>query len=94
MTIWSKESDISYLVNADQHKPQVFTNFELANISLDEIPYVISMRSTGIAHLMVQWCEHNCASKWGWFFVHNKAFIGFADEQELIWFRLSNEFNT
>jgi hypothetical protein len=59
---------------------------------MDDIPYRVRLGTSGIPQLKLQWCERNCISKWGWFFLDETAYIGFADDNEMLWYCLSNEY--
>jgi len=80
-------------INFDDEIQRVVTSLELSSITIYDIPHIVKMGSTGIPQLKILWCEHNCISNWGWYFVRGEAYIGFADSNELISFCLSNEYN-
>jgi hypothetical protein len=73
-------------------------------IKVAEIPHIIHLSQGGLSTGFIDWCDENCAGRWGWFWLPNNKFdnftstdnmdgyIGFADKNELTLFCLSNEY--
>jgi len=39
-----------------------------SELSIDDLPYRLSLDSHGVWASSIDWCEDNCSDAWGWYF--------------------------
>ena len=54
----------------------------------ERLRYNVRMKSNGVPHTYVEWCDDNCKSNWSWHFDENYGYISFDSAIDVILFKL------
>jgi hypothetical protein len=52
--------------------------------------YVILSAKQHIPLDHVEWCKAHCTYAWAWWFDQDKSYMGFASQEESMWFSMAN----
>lgn len=55
----------------------------------DSYGHMLDLRTHAVPLTWVDWCRNNCSSDCGWLFVGKKAYIGFDNSSDLMWFTMA-----
>lgn len=71
---------------------QIFTmgSFNADGLTSNHFPHAMAIPDTGLPGRYAFWCKENCSHRWGWWFSDGQPFLGFEDEQEMVWFKMIN----
>jgi hypothetical protein len=52
--------------------------------------YVIQSVDPHVPFIHVEWCKAHCTQAWAWWFEQDNAYLGFASQEESVWFSIAN----